>query len=164
MKMKANALGLALAMVVAGAVCFLTGLAYYFFTTDLPDGNFKELRESGEIVKTETGKGSFWLAAKDYRVWALFFIYAACFGIELTINGMAAVYYADYFGLGVKTAGFYDSRDDRRVACRTNSAPRQVLVDFRRIDGKWYIYFAAGEAENIWNIRMFGARPRTISR
>jgi len=32
-------------------------------------------------------------------------IYAACFGIELTINGMAAVYYFDYFGLGIKTAG-----------------------------------------------------------
>jgi GH43 family beta-xylosidase len=23
------------------------------------------------------------------------------------------------------------------------------------IDGKWYVYFAAGEAENIWNIRMY---------
>jgi GH43 family beta-xylosidase len=23
------------------------------------------------------------------------------------------------------------------------------------IDGKWYIYFAAGEAENVWNIRMY---------
>ena len=75
-----------LLMVVAGGVCFLVGIAYYFFTTDLPDGNFKELRESGEIVKTETGKGSFLLAARDYRVWALFFVYAACFGIELTIN------------------------------------------------------------------------------
>ena len=94
-----------LSMVAAGAVCFLTGIAYYFFTTDLPDGNFKELRESGEIVPTEKGKGSFWLAAKDYRVWALFFIYAACFGIELTINNIAAIYYMDHFDLGLKTAG-----------------------------------------------------------
>ncbi len=94
-----------LSMVTAGAVCFVTGIAYYFFTTDLPDGNFKELRATGEIVPTEKGKGAFWLAARDYRVWALFFVYSACFGIELTINNIAAIYYRDYFGLGLKTAG-----------------------------------------------------------
>lgn len=27
--------------------------------------------------------------------------------------------------------------------------------ELHRIDGKWYIHFAAGEAENIWNIRMW---------
>jgi MFS transporter, NNP family, nitrate/nitrite transporter len=94
-----------LSMVAAGAVCFVTGLAYYLFTTDLPNGNFKELRASGELVSTAKSKGSFWLAAKDYRVWALFFIYAACFGIELTINNIAAIYYMDRFDLGLKTAG-----------------------------------------------------------
>ncbi len=92
-------------MVTAGAVCFVTGIAYFFFTTDLPDGNFKELRASGELKQDETGKGSFWLAARDYRVWALFFVYAACFGIELTINNIAAIYYMDNFDLGLKTAG-----------------------------------------------------------
>ncbi|MEX2188223.1 MAG: MFS transporter [Pirellulales bacterium] len=100
-----NAAAWRAAMAVAGGVCFLTGIAYYFVTTDLPDGNFKELHESGELVKTETGKGSFLLAAKDYRVWALFVVYAGCFGIELTINNIAAIYFMDYFGLGLTTAG-----------------------------------------------------------
>lgn len=27
--------------------------------------------------------------------------------------------------------------------------------ELHRIDGKWFIYFAAGESENIWNIRMW---------
>lgn len=27
--------------------------------------------------------------------------------------------------------------------------------ELHRIDGKWYIYFAAGESEDIWNIRMY---------
>ena len=94
-----------LSMFAAGAVCFLTGIAYFFFTTDLPDGNFKELRASGELPSIEKGEGSFWLAARDYRVWALFIVYAACFGIELTINNIAAIYYMDYFELGLKTAG-----------------------------------------------------------
>jgi len=94
-----------LSMVVAGAVCLLAGIAYYFFTTDLPDGNFKELRAKGEYRGHNDVKGTFMMAAKDKRVWALFIIYAACFGIELTINNMAALYYKDYFGLGLATAG-----------------------------------------------------------
>ncbi len=94
-----------LSMMVAGGVCFLVGIAYFFVTTDLPDGNFKELRAKGELRSVKKGKGSFLLAAKDIRVWALFLIYAACFGIELTINNIAAIYYRDYFDLGLKTAG-----------------------------------------------------------
>lgn len=94
-----------MSMVVAGAVCMITGVVYYFVTTDLPDGNFKELRAKGELASVKKSKGSFLLAAKDHRVWALFVIYAACFGIELTINNIAAIYYMDYFGLGLKTAG-----------------------------------------------------------
>lgn len=101
----ANAEAWRWAMVVAGGVCFLTAIAYFFLTTDLPDGNFKELRASGDHVSVEKGKGAFWLAVKDVRVWALFFIYAACFGIELTINNIAAIYYMDHFDLGLKTAG-----------------------------------------------------------
>lgn len=92
-------------MAVAGGVCFIVGIAYYFLTTDLPDGNFKDLRAKGELPTMEKSKGSFLLAAKDKRVWALFLIYASCFGIELTINNIAALYYMDYFGLGIKTAG-----------------------------------------------------------
>ena len=92
-------------MAVAGAVCLVTGLAYYTFTTDLPDGNFRELRESGELPEKAKVKGTFTTAVADRRVWALFLIYAACFGIELTINNIAALYYMDYFGLGIKTAG-----------------------------------------------------------
>ncbi len=94
-----------LSMVTAGAVCMVTGIAYFFLTTDLPDGNFGELRSKGEHISKAKQKGSFWLAVKDYRVWALFCIYAACFGIELTINNTAARYYGEDFGLGLKTAG-----------------------------------------------------------
>ena len=94
-----------LSMVVAGGVCMLTGIAYYFFTTDLPDGNFKELRAQGKYRTQEKVKGTFLEAAKDRRVWALFLIYGACFGIELTINNIAALYFKDYFDLGLRTAG-----------------------------------------------------------
>jgi NNP family nitrate/nitrite transporter-like MFS transporter len=99
-------LGWRLAMVVPGVVLFLTGIAYYFFTQDAPDGNYKELRARGEIPAAEDKEhGSFLLAAKDPRVWALFVVYAACFGVEITIDNIAALYFFDRFNLSLGTAG-----------------------------------------------------------
>ncbi len=99
-------LGWRLAMIIPGIALFMMGFVYYFCTQDTPDGDYSELRRQGEIEPAE-GKSmeSFILAIKDYRVWALFFIYAACFGVELTINNVAALYYHDRFHLDVKTAG-----------------------------------------------------------
>ena len=94
-----------LSMLLAGSICFLTGIVYYFVTTDLPDGNFKELREKGQVRKSAQVNGTFFMACRDYRVWSLFLVYAACFGIELTINNIAALYYKDYFDLSLKAAG-----------------------------------------------------------
>jgi NNP family nitrate/nitrite transporter-like MFS transporter len=103
-------LGWRLAMVIPGAVLLLTGIAYYFFTQDAPDGNFKELRDRGELpAADDKDHGSFLLAAKDLRVWALFVIYAACFGVELTINNIAALYFFDRFKLDLETAGIIAS-------------------------------------------------------
>lgn len=84
-------------MIIAGAVCFLMGIAYYFLTQDTPEGNYKELRAAGQMQDKRAIKGSFLTACKDVRVWALFGIYGACFGIELTINNVAAMYFSDYF-------------------------------------------------------------------
>lgn len=92
-------------MMVVGCLCFVTGIAYYFLTQDAPEGNFKELRAEGKIPTKKETRGTFWIACKDYRVWSLFLIYGACFGIELTINNVAALYFSDYFGLGLKAAG-----------------------------------------------------------
>ena len=84
-------------MFVAGLMCALTGVAYYFLTQDAPDGNFSELRAKGLMPEKKEVNGTFLEACRDYRVWALFVIYGACFGIELTINNVAALYFVDYF-------------------------------------------------------------------
>ena len=47
----------------------------------------------------------FFEAAKDYRVWVLFIVYAACFGIELTVYGTMDDYLQTTFGLSRITAG-----------------------------------------------------------
>ncbi len=92
-----EAWGWRLSMVVAGAVCLLVGVAYYFLTQDAPEGNYRELRAAGKLPQKESVNGTFLEACKDFRVWALFVIYGACFGIELTINNVAALYFVDYF-------------------------------------------------------------------
>lgn len=103
-----EALGWRLAMVVPGIVLFATGIAYYFFTQDAPNGNFDALRTRGELPYAEKEHGmtqSFGAAMKDIRAWALFIVYAACFGVELTINNIAAIYFFDNFELDLATAG-----------------------------------------------------------
>jgi NNP family nitrate/nitrite transporter-like MFS transporter len=92
-------------MFVAGLLCLLVAAAYYHFTRDTPEGDFKELRAKGRMPLASTQKGAFMEACKDYRVWALFVVYGACFGVEITMDNVAALYFADYFGLGIHGAG-----------------------------------------------------------
>ena len=99
------ALGWRLAMVVPGIAMLFAAAAYWFLTQDAPDGNYSELRARGEMPAAADTEGTFVEAIKDSRVVALFFIYAACFGIELTINGTAALYFFNRFGLNLATAG-----------------------------------------------------------
>lgn len=81
-------------MALAGVVCFLMGIAYYFLTQDTPGGNFRDRKAAGAKGRKP---GSFVEACRDGRVWALFLAYALCFGIELTIDNVAAMYFVDYF-------------------------------------------------------------------
>ena len=96
------------AMVVPGVAMILCGIAYYKWTTDFPEGNIGDLGKADlgyQKREKAEGKGALWAALKDRRVWALFLLYGACFGIELTINNVAAIYYHDHFQLDLKTAG-----------------------------------------------------------
>ena len=96
----AEAFGWRLAMVFPGIALFAMGIAYYRLTDDSPVG-------SHQVPGTEGGKskGAFMEAARDHRVWILFLIYGACFGVELTMNNIAALYFHDRFGLGIAAAG-----------------------------------------------------------
>lgn len=101
-----SATGWRLSMVVAGAICLLAGVGYYFLTQDTPEGNLRELRAAGRWPESKRTSGMFLVAIKDYRTWLLALLYGACFGMELTIKNIAALYFTDYFGLGLQAAGF----------------------------------------------------------
>jgi NNP family nitrate/nitrite transporter-like MFS transporter len=89
-----------LAMVVPGACMLLTSFLYYRFTKDSPDGR--------PFVPRIGGK-AFWEAAGDYRIWVLFVLYGACFGVEITVDNVAALYFKDSFHLTLKIAGLLAS-------------------------------------------------------
>jgi MFS transporter, NNP family, nitrate/nitrite transporter len=89
-----------LAMVIPGALMFLTGIAYYLMTEDTPDGR---------AFSPRTGSAAFWEAAGDYRVWLLFALYGACFGVEITVDNVAALYFKDSFHLTLSLAGLLAS-------------------------------------------------------
>ncbi|WP_420583369.1 MFS transporter [Reichenbachiella sp.] len=92
------------AMFVPALIMVGVAFLYWKYTKDTPKGNFDEAPD--EKPKTAKGEsGLFMSAVKDKRVWILFAIYGACFGLELFVNGRAATYYQTKFELNETTAG-----------------------------------------------------------
>ncbi len=89
------------AMLVPGAMLVVMAIIYYKYTKDTPAGNYKDTQRG----KKEKKKGSFMIALKDYRTWVLAFAYAACFGIEITVDNVAATYFVDNFNTSLIMAG-----------------------------------------------------------
>jgi NNP family nitrate/nitrite transporter-like MFS transporter len=104
-----ESLGWRIAMIFPGLALLATAYLYWKYTEDSPDGDYVSLRAKGEMDGSDKVSGQFWKACADYRVWALFVVYGACFGIELTINNIAALYFHDYFDLGLAAAGLVAS-------------------------------------------------------
>ncbi|MBZ2209484.1 MFS transporter [Massilia soli] len=102
-----ESLGWRAALVVPGVLMLVMAVLYWRYTQDCPDGNYDAMRAAG--IPVEAGKkggwASFRAAAANYRVWLLFVAYGACFGIEIFIHNIAAVYYVDNFDLSIGQAG-----------------------------------------------------------
>ena len=98
-----------LAMLTAGVALLATGAAYYFLTEDTADGDWKTLRREGALTHAPGAPNAFWEACRDPRVWALALLYGASFGIELTVDNFAALYYTDTFHLSLAMAGLVAS-------------------------------------------------------
>jgi MFS transporter, NNP family, nitrate/nitrite transporter len=94
-------------MILPGAALLIMAFVYYFFTQDTPAGNLSDIRKEDPdfIIRKRGEKGSFLKAASDYRVWLLALVYGACFGVEITIDNIAALYFMDHFQLTLESAG-----------------------------------------------------------
>ncbi|MGH8530210.1 MAG: MFS transporter [Nevskiales bacterium] len=102
-----SALGWRIALLVPGVLMLVMAFFYWRYTQDCPAGNYSTLRATG--LMPETGKKPGWTSFKqacaNYRVWMLFVTYGACFGVEIFIHNIVAMYYVDQFGLTLKSAG-----------------------------------------------------------
>ncbi len=96
-----------LAMIAPGILLFLAGIAYLKLTQDTPAGNFADLKRDHPKFRGPSKSGLMALgeAVRDPRTWGLAVAYGACFGVELTIHNIAALYFTDTFTLDAKTAG-----------------------------------------------------------
>jgi len=93
-----------LAMVVPGVAMLIAGILYYKLTQDAPGDLSQPVRQLSPRA-TANATRAFGRAITDYRVWVLFVLYGASFGMELTIDNVAALYFHDYFRLTLRSAG-----------------------------------------------------------
>lgn len=91
-----------LAMVVPGSMMLIAAWLYYRFTKDTPAGNYDEIG----YTKATREKPDYRILA-DWRIWALTFAYAMCFGMEITFDNVASLHFVDTFGLSQSSAGFW---------------------------------------------------------
>ncbi|UUZ48350.1 MFS transporter [Massilia sp. B-10] len=91
--------GWRVALLVPGVLMLVMAFVYWKFTQDCPQGNYDALRKAGVAIEggKKGGWASFKAASANHRVWLLFVTYGACFGIEIFIHNIAAVYYVDHF-------------------------------------------------------------------
>ncbi len=91
-----------LAMIVPGTLLLICAVLYWRFTKDSPSGNYEDIdRETAAKEKPNWKE-----VMKDWRVWALALAYALSFGMEITFDNIAALYFVDFFHLDLKMAGF----------------------------------------------------------
>ncbi len=88
------------AMIFPGVMLLVCAFLYYRYTKDTPTGNYKEIG-----YKVNDKKNTFLVALKDYRTWILTVTYAACFGVEITVDNFAPLYFTDTFGAILAVAG-----------------------------------------------------------
>ncbi|MQL85526.1 hypothetical protein Taro_018047 [Colocasia esculenta] len=93
-----------IAFFVPGLIQTLSAMAVMLLGQDLPDGNFRDLKESGDKAK-DSFANVFSNAMRNYRGWILALTYGYCFGVELAIDNVIAEYFYDRFNLNLKTAG-----------------------------------------------------------
>jgi MFS transporter, NNP family, nitrate/nitrite transporter len=93
------------AMIFPGLMLLVMAGLYWKYTKDTPAGNFDELPQTDKCKKENT----FLLAAKDYRTWILTVAYAACFGVEITVDNFAASYFHENYKATLIFAGLLAS-------------------------------------------------------
>eukprot|EP01084_Bolivina_argentea_P048427 89231_1 len=89
----------------SGAILVIPIILYLFFTIDTLDkGNIgkRALKNKKALFDMSVTKET-WL---DKRAWILSLVYAACFGVEITVITYMSAYFQEQFGLGPIYSGY----------------------------------------------------------
>ena len=89
--------------VVPAVVAFGIGVCLLLFSDDAPKGNYGEMKKNGTMADVSAA-ASFRSGALNLNTWFMFIQYACCFGVELTMNNAAALYFKDKFSLTTEEA------------------------------------------------------------
>lgn len=93
---------------VPAFLAFCIGLIIIKFSDDCPKGDYAEMKKLGNF-KAPGAKVSMWRGAKNYNTWLMFIQYGCCFGVELTMDNAATLYYYNEFGLSTEKAALVGS-------------------------------------------------------
>jgi NNP family nitrate/nitrite transporter-like MFS transporter len=89
--------------VVPAVITFLVALLILWITEDAPKGNYGDMKRHG-VMPDISAAASFRSGALNLNTWILFFQYACCFGVELTMQNAAALYFTDEFGQSTESS------------------------------------------------------------
>jgi NNP family nitrate/nitrite transporter-like MFS transporter len=76
----------------------------YLLSSSALKGNYSELKKNKSFKNPATITSSFTKASWNRNTWILFWQYACSFGVELTMNNAAALYFRDEFDQSVEAA------------------------------------------------------------
>ena len=99
------------AMILPGLLMLGMAWLYYKYTMDTPSGPLTRTDQPGPTGQSgqpaRAPHKTDWSVLADFRIWALVFAYAMCFGMELTFDNVASLHFVDTFKLSQATAGFW---------------------------------------------------------
>jgi NNP family nitrate/nitrite transporter-like MFS transporter len=91
------------ACAVPATMGLVTAFCVIKFTDDSPKGNFSKLKKQDQMGHVNVGE-AYKKGILNVNTWLVFIQYACCFGVEITMNNAAALYFKEQFGLSTETA------------------------------------------------------------
>jgi len=89
--------------IVPAVLSLLTALLIFRFSDDSPKGNYDK-RKRLNLMPPVSALSSLCDAVKNVNTWILFIQYGCCFGVEVTMNNAAALYFKDQFNQTTEAA------------------------------------------------------------